>query len=90
LFYSKNFTPHGPNKTRFSNPTFDNLYEKTLSENSEKIRLKNYAKMDSIVMAESPVIVLFYDEVVRLLQKNISNLEADAMNNLILESVKKD
>lgn len=90
LFYSKNFTPSGPNKTRFSSKEFDKLYENTLNESNELIRNKNYFLMDSLVMAQSPVIVLFYDEVVRLLQKNISNLDADAMNNLILENVKKD
>ncbi len=90
LFYSKNFTPSGPNKTRFKNENFDKLYENTLNETNESKRLKNYYLMDSLVMAQSPVIVLFYDEVVRLLQKNITNLEADAMNNLILELVRKD
>ncbi|TAG57201.1 MAG: ABC transporter substrate-binding protein [Cytophagales bacterium] len=90
LFYSKNFTPHGPNKTRYFNPIFDKLYENTLIENDENKRFNNYYKMDSLVMEQSPVIVLFYDEVIRLLQKNISNLEADAMNSLVLENVIKN
>src|SRR5690606_40359197 len=28
LFYSKNFTPNGPNYTHYSNPEFDRMYEK--------------------------------------------------------------
>ena len=30
LFYSKNFTPNGPNYTHFKNIVFDSLYEKNL------------------------------------------------------------
>lgn len=89
LFYSKNFTPAGPNKCRFSNPAFDTYYEKSLSEQNATIRNKYYQKMDSLAMTQSPMIVLFYDEVVRLLQKDILGLEADAMNNLFLETVDK-
>lgn len=89
LFYSKNFTPTGPNKCRFSNPEFDIYYEKALSEQNKNIRKKYYHKMDSLAMTESPMVVLFYDEVVRLLQKNVVGLEADAMNNLFLETVNK-
>lgn len=89
LFYSKNHTPSGPNKCRFTNSTFDLFYEKSLSEQNLNMRNKYYYKMDSLAMSESPMIVLFYDEVVRLLQKNIVGLEADVMNNLFLENVDK-
>ena len=35
LFYSKNFTPHGPNYTRFKNFDFDKLYEIAQSETND-------------------------------------------------------
>ncbi len=86
-FYSKNFTPVGPNKTHFSNLTFDKLYEKALMENDGWKRFEIYQEMDQIIMNEAPVIVLFYDEVLRLNQKYVKGLETDGMNILRLEKV---
>ena len=89
LFYSPNFSPKGPNKTHFQNKQFDRLYEKAKLEQNPEKRYALYREMDKIVVEESPVIVLFYDEVVILTQKNIQGLKADPMNLLKLEKVKK-
>ncbi len=89
LFYSKNFSPAGPNKTHFSNAAFDRLYEQAKLERDIKKRWQLYQQMDQIVVEESPVIVLFYDEVVRLTQHNIKGLKANPMNTLNLERVRK-
>ncbi|QNF35161.1 ABC transporter substrate-binding protein [Adhaeribacter swui] len=89
LFYSPNFSPAGPNKTHFKNSTFDRLYEQARLEQDEQKRYALYQAMDKIVVEESPVIILFYDEVIRLTQNNITGLQADAMNNLKLETVNK-
>lgn len=89
LFYSKNFTPSGPNKTHFLSKEFDLLYEKSLNEIDEQKRFQMYKKMENVMMEESPVIILFYDEVIRLTQTNIKGMKADAMNSLKLETVKK-
>lgn len=89
LFYSPNFAPAGPNKTHFKNTAFDGLYEQARLEQNEQKRFALYQAMDKIVVEESPVIVLFYDEVIRLTQNNIKGLQADAMNNLKLETVDK-
>ncbi|MBW8051927.1 MAG: ABC transporter substrate-binding protein [Cytophagales bacterium] len=87
MFYSKNFAPAGPNKTHFKNEQFDKLYEQAQLENDTKKRYELYQQMDQIVMDEAPVIVLYYDEVVRLTQNYVSGLEVDAMNMLKLERV---
>jgi len=89
LFYSPNFSPNGPNKTHFENAVFDRLYEQARLEQNDEKRYALYQQMDRIVVEESPVIVLFYDEVVRLRQNNITGLQADALNNLRLEAVNK-
>ncbi|GHA57871.1 ABC transporter substrate-binding protein [Pontibacter akesuensis] len=89
LFYSKNFSPAGPNKTHFVNEEFDRLYEKANLERDVKKRWALYQQMDQIVMDEAPVIVLFYDEVIMLTQNNIVGLEANPMNTLKLEQVRK-
>jgi ABC-type transport system substrate-binding protein len=85
LFFSRNFSPSGPNKTHFKNAQYDELYDKAMLENDGWKRFEIYHQMDQIIMNECPVIVLFYDEVLRLTQNNIVGLETDAMNILKLE-----
>lgn len=89
LFYSKNFTPNGPNYTLFSAHEYDRLYEASLSTTNDSLRHSFYAKMDSIIVAEAPVVVLYYDQVLRFVQKNISGLSSNSMNGLNLKRVRK-
>lgn len=87
MFYTKNFAPNGPNKTRFSDPDFDKLFEEAHETDDIFTRYNDYLRMDQIVMNGAPVIVLYYDEVLQLTQPWVVGLKADPMNNLILESV---
>lgn len=89
LFYSKNFTPNGPNYTHFKNAIFDSLYEHSLSITDIDDRKKLYETMDSIAITEAPIIPLYYDEVVRFTQKTISGFTPNAQNFLVLKRVKK-
>ncbi|MHA6247723.1 ABC transporter substrate-binding protein [Pontibacter sp. CAU 1760] len=89
LFYSKNFSPAGPNKTHFRNLQFDHLYEQAKREQDVQQRWELYRQMDRIIVEEAPVIVLYYDEVVRLTQNNIKGLTANPMNALNLDHVRK-
>lgn len=89
LFYSKNFTPNGPNYTHFSNAFFDKLYEEAISEVNNEKRYVLYEKMDSILIQQAPVIPLYYDEVVRFTQKNITGLGINPIDLLDLRMVKK-
>lgn len=88
LFYSKNFTPHGPNYTQFKNFEFDKLYETAQSETNDSIRYKLYRDMDRILIEEAPVVTLYYDEVVRLIQANVTDLGINPINLLTLKHVK--
>jgi peptide/nickel transport system substrate-binding protein len=87
LFYSKAGTP--PNYTRYSNPSFDILFEQAIKETNDTLRMDYYRMLDSIILQDAPVIPLFYDEVYRFAQKNITGLEPDALNMLQLKRVKK-
>lgn len=87
LFYSKNFSPGGPNKTHFVNKEFDRLYELAQKESHTDTRYSLYRKMDQIVMDECPVIVLYYDELVNLTQNRIKGIDVNPMNMLKLERV---
>ncbi len=89
LFYSKNFTPNGPNYTHFKSATYDSLYEHSLSITDIGQRKKLYRTMDSLIIDKSPIIPLYYDEVVRFTQKTISGFEPNAQNFLVLKYVKK-
>jgi len=90
LFYSPNESPAGPNYTRFKNKHFDELYNQSISQTNDSLRYILYRKMDSIVMVESPVIVLFYDQVLRFTGKNIHNLGSNPLNLLDLKRVVKE
>ena len=90
LFYSKNFAPNGPNYTHFKNDKFDNLYELAFVETNDSIRTELYKKMDQIIMTQAPVVVLFYDEVLRFVQKNVIGLGINPSNLLELKKVRKN
>ena len=86
LFYSKNTAP--PNYTRFKNAQFDKLYEQALNENEDEKRYDLYHQMDEIIIEESPVIFLFYDETARFAAANVKGLSTNASNLLTLKSVR--
>ena len=89
LFYSKNFTPNGPNYTHFKSAKFDALYEQASKEINDTKRYELYKKMDELVIAEAPVIPLFYDKVARFTGKNVTGLGINPLNMLNLKRVKK-
>lgn len=89
LFYSENFSPNGPNYTHYKNPKYDILYKKAQQESIDSIRFNLYAQMDEMAMEDCPIIVLYYDEIVRFCQKNIQNMPINAMNGLQLTRIKK-
>jgi peptide/nickel transport system substrate-binding protein len=89
LFLSSNKAPAGPNYTHYSNATFDHLYSEAMKAVRTEKRDSIYHKMDSLVMLQAPVVVLYYDKVVRLIHHNINGLELNAMNLLQLKTVRK-
>jgi peptide/nickel transport system substrate-binding protein len=89
LFYSDNFTPKGPNYCQFYNEEFDWLYKKSQLETVDSIRHQYYREMDSIIISEAPIVPLYYDQVIRLVQNNITGLNRNPMNLLTLKTVKK-
>ena len=89
LFYSKNFSPNGPNYTHFSNEYFDMLYEKSLSETSLTARHSLYNEMDQILIDNAAIVPLYYDRVLRFSQINVKDFEGNPMNLLNLKRVKK-
>lgn len=89
-FYSKNFAPVGSNYTHYKNPEFDVLYEKVLREQNRDVKNAIYQKMDQMLVDDAPIVPLYYDQVIRLVRKNIKDLTTNPMNLLNLKLVKKE
>lgn len=89
LFYSPNFAPNGPNYMHFENKDYDSLYVTALSIPDIEERKHLYTKMDSIIVAEAPVVPLYYDMAVRFVNKKVSGLGINPQNFLVLKRVRK-
>lgn len=90
LFYSPNHCPAGPNYTHFTSSKFDRLYRQALRETDDVARLRLYRQMDSLIMDEAPVVVMYYDQILHFTHKNIKGMRTNAMNALDLRFVKKE
>ncbi len=86
VFYSKNPAP--PNYTRYKSPAFDALFEKALVETNDSVRYKLYQQADQLMMEDAPVVPLWYDKVVRLVQPEVTGFKPNALNLLELRRVK--
>jgi len=89
LFYGKNFSPQGPNYTHFYSKEFDLLFEKAMACTNDSERFSYYHKLEKIIMVDAPVVVLYYDQVLRFVQNNIEGMDSDPMNLLTLKKVRK-
>ncbi|MCB9232228.1 MAG: ABC transporter substrate-binding protein [Bacteroidia bacterium] len=90
LCYSGYFPPDGANRMRYKNARFDSLYEATLTLTQDSARLANYNQMEDIMMADAPVIPLYYDKIFRVIQPNVQGMKTNAMNLLYLKEVWKE
>ncbi len=83
-FYSKYWSPNGPNYTHYLNPAFDALFEQVeQGGNPEAV-----VKANAMVKQSAVVFPLYYDKSLRLYQNWVSGLGNDANNRLILKKVK--
>jgi peptide/nickel transport system substrate-binding protein len=90
LFYSRNFSPAGPNYTHYASGTFDELYTSSLSMINDSMRHRLYRSMDAMVMQEAAVVILFYDEVLRFTRHGVKGLGSNPVNLLDLSRVNKE
>ncbi|MBL7723589.1 MAG: ABC transporter substrate-binding protein [Chitinophagaceae bacterium] len=82
VFYSKNPAP--PNYTRYNNPAFDNFFERAIAETNDSLRYKLYQQADQVMMNDAPVVPLWYDKAVHLVQPYIKGFFPNALNLLEL------
>ncbi len=88
VFYSKNPAP--PNYTRYNNPRFDALFEKALEEENDSLRYALYRQADQVMIEDAPVVPLWYDKAVRLVQPNVKGFPANSLNLLELRKTHID
>jgi oligopeptide transport system substrate-binding protein len=86
LFYGKYDAP--PNYTFFRNAAYDRLYGQVLRETDPEIVIAIYQQMERIVLDEAPVVPLYYDEVVHLLQPRVQGWHTSALNMLVLKDIR--
>ncbi len=89
LFYSPNYAPSGPNYTHYISSDFDALYKKAATTVNDSARYEYYRQMDRLIIRDAPVVVLFYDQVVRLFQNDIEGLGKNAMNLLTIKRAQR-
>lgn len=87
VFYSKNPAP--PNYTRYSDPTFDKILDQAMRETNDSVRNRLYQEADQRIIDLAPVVPLWYDQVIHLVQPGIKGFEANSLNLLELRNASK-
>lgn len=87
VFYSKNPAP--PNYTRYSNPAYDRLFEQSLAETNDSLRYSLYREMDQLIVNDCPVVPLWYDMILHLVQNNVHGFSPNSLNMLELRYTRK-
>lgn len=88
LFTTANFAPAGPNYSHYSNPKYDALYAKAMACTDANERAAYYRQMDALMMEDAPILPLFYDEVLRFVNKRVEGLGSNPTNLLDLRRVR--
>lgn len=83
LFLSENHPPNGPNYTFFQEKEYEVLFKKYMEGNPK--HFIEPAQLSDFIMESQPVIILFYDQSLRLVNKKWNGIKQDAMNRLLLK-----
>ena len=86
VFLGKNPAP--PNYTRFKNAVYDDLFAKAMAEPDMSAQKRLYQQMDQLVINEAPVVPLWYDMVIHLVNPRVVNFLPNSLNLLELRQVK--
>jgi peptide/nickel transport system substrate-binding protein len=90
-YYGPYLSPMGPNYTHFENARFDEFYhliEAGEGNQNEASREQYIQQANQILIDQAPVIPLYYDKSIRLIQPWVEGLQNDAANRLVLKCVK--
>ena len=90
VFTTPRFAPNGPNYTHFSSEAYDNIYSKMGKTRSADSTLMYSKQLEEIIHSETPIIPLYYDQVMHFIRSNIKNFPTNPVNMLDLRKVKKE
>ncbi len=88
VFYGGNPAP--PNYTRYRNAQYDAWYLEALATTNDSLRTALYRKMDQLMIRDAPVVPLWYDMAIHLVQPRIRGFYPNALNLLELRRVRKE
>ena len=85
VFYGGNPAP--PNYTRYNNPRFNALYEEALLSETDSARFRLYQQMDRLIISDAPVVPLWYDQAIHMVNPRVIDFHPNALNLLELRRV---
>ncbi len=81
VFHSAKFSPHGANRTYYSNPRVDALIDQARSELDQNARKQSYAQIQQILAEDVPYINLWYFDNVMVHTRRVQNLTLNPPGN---------
>jgi peptide/nickel transport system substrate-binding protein len=79
--------PSHPNVMRYKSEEFDKYFEMGMRAKTEEERLKYFARAESILMKDCPLIVLWYEENYRLIHSYVQNYHNNPMSYFDLSDI---
>jgi oligopeptide transport system substrate-binding protein len=89
LFTTGQIPPNGPNRMRFSSSAYDSLFTAARAEPRDSLRFLMYQEMDRQMLAQAPVVLLYYDKIVRMVSPKVHGFSTNAINMLHLKHTRK-
>jgi peptide/nickel transport system substrate-binding protein len=81
VFHSSKFTPHGANRTYYSNPRVDALIDQARSVLDQAARKRLYGEVQEILAEDLPYVELWYQDNVMVHSKRVKNLSLNPPGN---------
>jgi len=85
VFYGKNPAP--PNYTRYNNPRFNQLYDEAMLAETDSARYSLYQQMDRLIIEDAPVVPLWYDQAIHMVNPRVQGFYPNSLNLLELRKV---
>jgi peptide/nickel transport system substrate-binding protein len=79
MFDDRGFSPSGNNYFHYSNPEFQRLYETGVRQTDPDSAIAYYKRAHEIVMQDPPMMLLYHNQRVHLLQPNVRGFRANAV-----------
>jgi oligopeptide transport system substrate-binding protein len=87
LFSTGALPPNGSNATFYSNPEFDRLIEQGNSAESIEEGIEFYQQADDVLLEDMPIAPMWFRKTQGARSENVSNVQFDAFQNVVLEDV---